>query len=89
VLFGHSSLLLGVGLARHDGPLEPCSGDRLTAVAVARMLLSVAAVLRRQLTGPVRYEPADRLWFAALSVLIPRRRWAPAPRHRAGAGRLG
>ncbi|MFE7710637.1 integrase core domain-containing protein [Streptomyces sp. NPDC057486] len=33
-------------------------------------------VLRRQLTGPVRYEPTDRLWFAALSGLIPRRRWA-------------
>ncbi len=25
------------------------------------------AVLRRQLDGPVRYEPADRLWFTALS----------------------
>jgi hypothetical protein len=34
------------------------------------------AVLRRQLTTPVRYEPADRLWFAALSSLIPRRWWA-------------
>ncbi|MEU9247524.1 integrase core domain-containing protein [Streptomyces sp. NPDC048385] len=34
------------------------------------------AVLRRQLPAPVRYEPADRLWFAALSSLIPRRRWA-------------
>lgn len=34
------------------------------------------AVLRRQLTAPVRYEPADRLWFAVLSSLIPRRRWA-------------
>lgn len=34
------------------------------------------AVLRRQLAGPVRYEPADRLWFAALSSLIPRLRWA-------------
>ncbi|MEU1802736.1 integrase core domain-containing protein [Streptomyces sp. NPDC019937] len=33
------------------------------------------AVLRRQLTGPVRYEPADRFWFAALSGLIPRRHW--------------
>lgn len=33
-------------------------------------------VLRRQLAGPVRYEPADRFWFAALSSLIPRRRWA-------------
>ena len=34
------------------------------------------AVLRRQLTGRVRYSPADRLWLAALSSLIPRRRWA-------------
>jgi transposase len=33
------------------------------------------AVLRRQLAGPVRYEPADRFWFAVLSGLIPRRRW--------------
>ncbi|MFG1812034.1 hypothetical protein [Streptomyces sp. NPDC049040] len=24
----------------------------------------------------MRYEPADRLWFAALSRLIPRHRWA-------------
>jgi putative transposase len=33
-------------------------------------------VLRRQIAGPVRYEWADRLWFAALSSLIPRPRWA-------------
>ncbi|MFF3514530.1 hypothetical protein [Streptomyces sp. NPDC002573] len=26
-------------------------------------------------TGPFRYEPADRFWFAALSGLIPRRHW--------------
>ena len=32
------------------------------------------AVLRRQV-GRVRYQPGDRLWFAALSRLIPRRRW--------------
>jgi putative transposase len=32
------------------------------------------AVLRRQI-GRVRYHPADRLWLAALSRLIPRRRW--------------
>ncbi|MGY0063714.1 hypothetical protein ACWY4P_45730 [Streptomyces sp. LZ34] len=32
------------------------------------------AVLRRQLAGAVRYEPADRLWFAALSSLTPRSR---------------
>ena len=33
------------------------------------------AVLRRQVER-VRYEPQDRLWLAALSSLIPRRRWA-------------
>ncbi|MGC0318407.1 hypothetical protein QBC98_006925 [Kitasatospora acidiphila] len=33
------------------------------------------AVLRRQIAGPVRYELADRFWRAALSSLIPRRRW--------------
>jgi hypothetical protein len=33
------------------------------------------AVLRRQI-GRVRYLPADRLWFLALSRLIPRRQWA-------------
>ncbi|GAB3006853.1 hypothetical protein GCM10027184_75430 [Saccharothrix stipae] len=33
------------------------------------------AVLRRQLAGRARYEPADRLWFAALSGLVDRHRW--------------
>ena len=32
------------------------------------------AVLRRH-AGRVRYEPADRVWFAALAWLLPRRRW--------------
>jgi hypothetical protein len=32
------------------------------------------AVLRRY-AGRVRYEPADRAWFAALARLVPRRRW--------------
>jgi transposase InsO family protein len=32
------------------------------------------AALRRQ-TGRIRYEPADRVWFAALARLLPRRRW--------------
>ena len=32
------------------------------------------AVLRRQI-GRVRYQPADRLWLAALSRLIARSRW--------------
>ena len=33
------------------------------------------AVLRRQ-AGRLRYQPGDRLWLAALSRLIPRRRWS-------------
>jgi len=33
------------------------------------------AVLRRH-AGGVRYEPADRAWFAALARLVPRRHWA-------------
>jgi transposase-like protein len=32
VSFGNSSLLLGVGVARHNGLLEPCPCDRLTGV---------------------------------------------------------
>jgi transposase InsO family protein len=33
------------------------------------------AVLRRNL-GRIRYEPGERVWFAALTRFIPRRRWA-------------
>ena len=33
------------------------------------------AVLRRH-AGRVRYEPGDRAWLAALTRLVPRRRWA-------------
>jgi transposase len=33
------------------------------------------AVLRRN-AGQVRYDPADRAWFTALTRFIPRRRWA-------------
>jgi hypothetical protein len=33
------------------------------------------AVLRRH-AGRIRYDPADRAWFAALTRFIPRRRWA-------------
>ena len=32
------------------------------------------AVLRRN-AGRIRYEPGDRIWFAALTRFIPRRRW--------------
>jgi putative transposase len=33
-------------------------------------------ILHRQLGKRLRYQPADRLWLSALSMLIPRRRWA-------------
>jgi putative transposase len=33
------------------------------------------ALLRRN-AGRIRYDPADRAWFAALTRFIPRRRWA-------------
>ncbi len=39
------------------------------------MLRHENAVLRRN-AGRVRYEPADRAWFAALASFIPRRQWA-------------
>ena len=32
-------------------------------------------VLRRQLRGRLRWDHADRLWLAALSRLVSRRRW--------------
>ena len=39
------------------------------------MLRHENAVLRRN-AGRVRYDPADRAWFAALTRFIPRRHWA-------------
>jgi hypothetical protein len=40
------------------------------------MLRHENQVLRRQIQGRTRWDPADRLWLAALSRLLPRRRWA-------------
>jgi len=51
-----------------------CCGDQAKDAELL-VLRHENAVLRRQ-AGQVRYEPADRVWFAALARLIPRRRWA-------------
>jgi putative transposase len=59
--------MLGVlgAAARSDGAL----------LAEVLVLRHENAVLRRQVVR-VRFEPVDRAWFAALSALIPRARWA-------------
>jgi hypothetical protein len=41
----------------------------------AELLVHENAVLRRH-AGRVRYQPADRAWFTALTRFIPRGRWA-------------
>ena len=48
--------------------------DRAIAAEVL-VLRYENSVLRRQ-AGRVRYEPADRAWFAALARIVSRRRWA-------------
>ena len=48
-------------------------GDR-TKDAELLILRHENAVLRRH-ADRIRYEPADRVWFAALAPFIPRRRW--------------
>ena len=48
-------------------------GDRAKAGELL-VLRHENAVLRRNI-GRVRYEPADRVWFAALARLLPPRRW--------------
>jgi putative transposase len=51
-----------------------CRGNQPAAAEVL-VLRHENAVLRRQ-AGRVRYEPADRVWFAALARIVSRRRWA-------------
>jgi putative transposase len=51
-----------------------CRGGRAKEAELP-VLRHENAVLRRQ-AGRVRYEPTDRVWFAALAQLLPRRHWA-------------
>jgi putative transposase len=62
---GRKALGLIATAARSDGAL----------MAEVLVLGQENAVLRRQVAR-VRYGPADRAWFAALSALVPRVRWA-------------
>jgi hypothetical protein len=62
---GRRALGLLATAARSEGAL----------MAELRVLRQENAVLRRQVAR-VRYEQADRAWFAALSGVIPRSRWA-------------
>ena len=56
------------------GCLTVLTRHRVSKDAELLVLRHENTVLRRQV-GRVRYEPADRLWLAALSRLVPRRRW--------------
>jgi putative transposase len=56
------------------GCLTVLARQRVSKDAELLVLRHENAVLRRQICR-VRYQPGDRLWFAALSRLIPRRRW--------------
>jgi transposase InsO family protein len=59
------------------GCLTVLARHRVSKDAELLVLRHENAVLRRQV-GRVRYEPGDRLWLAALSRLVPRRRWGEA-----------
>jgi putative transposase len=56
------------------GCLTVLSRGRASKEAELLVLRHENVVLRREV-GRVRYQPADRLWLAALSRLEPRRRW--------------
>jgi len=70
VIISHVSLLVRCLL----GCLTVLSRGQVWKDAEVLVLRHENAVLRRQI-GRVRYQPADRLWLAALSRLVPRRRW--------------
>jgi putative transposase len=59
------------------GCLTVLARHRVSKEAELLVLRHENAVLRRQI-GRVRCKPGDRLWLAALSRLVPRRRWGEA-----------
>ncbi len=58
------------------GLLAVLVGSDLSKDAELLVLRHENQVLRRQLAGRLRWDHADRLWLAALSRLVSRRRWA-------------
>jgi transposase len=56
------------------GCLAVLSRGQVSKDAELLVLRHENAVLRRQV-GRLRYQPADRLWLAALSRLVPRHQW--------------
>jgi transposase InsO family protein len=82
--FRLETVMVGWPDAAHDRLPAGSPGTRLAVLVFRRDLAKDAellvlrhenAVLRRH-TGRIRYEPADRVWFTALTQLIPRGRWA-------------
>jgi hypothetical protein len=61
--------------AGYSGLASWRSARNLAKDAELLVLRHENAVLRRHI-GRVRYEPAGRVWFAALARLLPRNRWA-------------
>ena len=57
------------------GLLAALARSDLSKEAELLVLRHENRVLRRQLSGRLRWDHADRLWLAALSRLVSRRRW--------------
>jgi len=58
------------------GPLAALVRSALSKDAELLVLRHANQVLRRELPGRLRWDHADRLWLAALSRRVGRRRWA-------------